>query len=302
MDLLTVGEAFDDVVFAGLPRLPRPGEELRVPAVSYHAGGGAIITAIAAARLGIRVESLSAASDRVAAILRREGVRLLNLRASDEQPALTVALSMPRDRAFVTFEGVNRLLEPRLIDRVRQAKRLPRHVHFALGPRRCSRWVPVLQQLRKRGVTTSWDFGWHQGLTADAALPRLLAQLDWVFVNEQEATHYTAAKTITSAPQRWRALAKGTVIKRGARGAMAITQGGVLAQPTTKVRVVDTTGAGDAFNGGFLAAQLAGAPLGDCIRLGNFAGTASVRAPGGVDGLPSRARLPRWGQRLLTRS
>ena len=55
VDLLTVGESFEDVtIFAGLARMPRLGEERRVESLSTHPGGGAIITAIAAARLGLR--------------------------------------------------------------------------------------------------------------------------------------------------------------------------------------------------------------------------------------------------------
>ena len=53
VDIVTVGEAFEDLIFAGLPRLPRPGEEIRVPIFHATIGGGAVITAIAAARLGL---------------------------------------------------------------------------------------------------------------------------------------------------------------------------------------------------------------------------------------------------------
>jgi sugar/nucleoside kinase (ribokinase family) len=299
VDLLTIGEAFDDLVMAGLTRLPRLGEELRVERVSHHPGGGAIITVIAASRLGVRAATITAASASTAAALHRETVALTDLRRRHEPAALTVALSTARDRALVTFDAVNRSLETRLPRGLAGLRRLPRHAHFALGPRRCSRWVPVLKRLRSRGVTTSWDFGWHERLIHDTHFERLLAELDWVFVNDREAALYARTRGLRSALARWRRLSPGTVIKRGARGALAVTQDGVVRAPAVRVRAVDTTGAGDAFNAGFLAAILTGSSTQDALRLGNYVGAQSTRAVGGVDGLPALARLPQWARRLV---
>ena len=178
-------------------------------------------------------------------------------------------------------------------------RRLPRHVHFALGPRRCGRWIPVVRRLRSRGVTTSWDFGWNERLIQDAHFERLLDIVDWVFVNEREARMYARARGLRSALDRWRDLAPATVVKRGARGALAVTAAGVVREPAIRVAAVDTTGAGDAFNAGFLAAMLSAASVRHSLRLGNSVGAQSTRATGGVDGLPARRRLPRWATQLL---
>ena len=95
MDLLTVGESFEDVIFAGLPRMPRLGEELRVSSISTHPGGGAIITAVAAARLGLRTGVLSALSAANVLRLRPEHISVANLRRPPEPGAIPVALSIP---------------------------------------------------------------------------------------------------------------------------------------------------------------------------------------------------------------
>src|SRR5262245_57233984 len=79
-DLVTAGEAFDDFIFYGLDRLPANGEELKTQAFSRSPGGGAIITAIAAARLGLRAAVVSAVSNDGAGMLRAERVSVRNLR------------------------------------------------------------------------------------------------------------------------------------------------------------------------------------------------------------------------------
>jgi hypothetical protein len=67
-----------------------------------------------------------------------------------------------------------------------------------------------------------------------------------------------------------------------------LADGQALSAAALAGRVVDTTGAGDAFNGGFLAALLAGRPIAECLAAGVRLGTLSTRAPGGLDGLPPR--------------
>lgn len=262
---------------------------MRTPGFSRTLGGGTLITAVAAARLGARVAVMSALPDGAAARLAREGIVVHDLRRVGEPHAVSVALSTRRDRAFVTFEGVNTDLEARLLRRLARGVPRAQHLHLALGPHTLSRWTGVLRRLRARGVSTSWDFGWHENLAARPGFRPLLGELDWVMVNEAEALRYSGARSHLAALARWRDLARNVVIKRGARGAMAIEGGrAAVRAPAPRVRVVDTTGAGDAFNGGFLAALVLGAPVADCLRAGVDMGSLSTRAPGGLDGLPSR--------------
>jgi sugar/nucleoside kinase (ribokinase family) len=282
VDLVSAGESFEDLVFHGLSRLPRPGEELRPTGFLRTIGGGTIITAVTAARMGCRVQVVSALADEAVGRLRAERIVTRNLRTVGEPHAVTVALSTRSDRAFVTLDGVNAVLEARLL--VVFARRLPsaRHLHLALGPHDLPAWIGILQRCRAAGITTSWDFGWHERLPRRQGFRALLAALDWVFVNEREAVHYARASALAPAVARWHDLASGTVIKLGRRGAMVLADGHVVRQAARRVRVVDTTGAGDAFNGGFLAAMLAGRGLAACLEAGVRAGTASVTRVGGL--------------------
>lgn len=288
LDLLSVGEAFEDLVFHGLPRLPRPGEELRTRHFTRTVGGGTLITAVAAARLGARVQVVSALHDEAARRLKAEGVRVQNLKRAGEAHAVSVALSTRHDRAFATFVGVNDDLEARVLAEFE--RRLPRatHVHMALGPRDMRAWLRLLKRLHASGVTTSWDFGWHEELAGRPGFEALVGALDWVFVNEREARLYAGAPTLAQAARRWRSLARNLVVKQGARGAFAQAAGIVVRAAAPRVEVVDTTGAGDAFNGGFLAALVRGQSVKACLRAGVRVGSLSTRAAGGIDALPRR--------------
>jgi sugar/nucleoside kinase (ribokinase family) len=228
-----------------------------------------VITAIAAARAHVRCGIVSALSREAVVRLRREGVTVRNLRRGGEAPALTVALSTPRDRRFVTFVGANASLARRLravVPRLRA-----RHLHFAFDPRPCRPWIRIVERLRSNGFVTSWDFGWNADLRRDRAFPRLVDTLDYVFFNRDEARAY-----------QHRSANGLTVITLGAAGCRVIGRGVDVRVAAPRVRAVDTTGAGDVFNGAFLAATLRGAPLARALREANRAAAESTRYPGGV--------------------
>jgi len=288
-DLICVGESFEDLIFAGLERLPALGEELRTKSFVRSWGGGATITAVAASRLGVSTRIISGLADGAVARLRAEGVQITNLRRRDELHAITAALSTPKDRAFATFDGVNAELGPRFIralDRVQA-----RIVHCALCPRDIPPLARALRALRERGVKVSLDFGYDLHLARDPLLPSLIAEADYLLINEDEAKLYSKRRTLAQAESFWKEHARHTVIKLGSKGSRWISSRGVVEEIAPRVRAMDTTGAGDAFNAGFLAGRLSGLPARRALRLGNTVGARSTRAMGGLDGLPRLEEL-----------
>jgi sugar/nucleoside kinase (ribokinase family) len=288
-DLAVLGEAFEDLVFLDLPRLPRPGEEIKTNRFRRTPGGGAVITAVAASRLGVRCRVASGLGEGAVDLLQGEGIEVRNLRRGSEPPALTAALSTRRDRSFVTFNGVNDRLEPRLAAAAR--KETARHLHFAFYPQDSRRWAKLLAGARRRGISTSWDFGWNEGLVRDPGFPGLVEALDYVFFNEMEATYYARRRRLERAIEHWRGGARNAIVKLGPRGSRWVADSVDLGVPPPRAQVVDTTGAGDAFNGGFLAALLAGGDPVTCLKEGNRMGALSTRRPGGIAGLPRRRRV-----------
>ena len=285
IDLVSAGESFDDLVFYGLTQMPRAGRELKTASLFRSPGGGAIITAVAAARLGIECAVVSALSADCERFLRAEHVTTRNLRAAGEPSALTVALSTRADRRFVTFEGANRRLPARI--RALLPGTRARHVHFAFVPRPCHPWVASVERLRRRGVTTSWDFGWDDELARDRDVFALATAVDLFFVNREEARLYARRHRSRAALTRWQAAPHHIVIKLGAAGSRVVGGGIDVRARAARVRgVVDSTGAGDAFNGAFLAALLRGQSLRQAAALANRIGALSTQRPGGIAGLP----------------
>ena len=287
---LTAGEAFEDLVFVGLERLPGPGEEVKTDLFHATIGGGAVITAIGAARLGVATSIVSALSVAAVARLKRERVRITNLRRAHEAHAISAALSTATDRTFVTFTGVNAVLEPRLLRAL--ATTTATHVHLALCPKNLAAWATLVARLRRRGTTVSWDFGWNEPLAAAEGLPALMDALDLVFLNELEAPLYARATTLDDAYPRLRTPRSNVVVKLGDQGCRWLRAQGDVVMPAPAVDAFDTTGAGDAFNAGFLAAWLRGATPAACLATGNSVGAASTRKAGGLDGLPANRELP----------
>ena len=285
MKLVCAGEAFEDLIFVGLDRLPELGEEIKTDRFTSAIGGGAVITAVKAARLGMDTTLISALSDNASAILKKERVKVTNLRKAGEPHAITAALSTGGDRAFVTFNGVNAKLEQRLASlfarRLKvEGRRL--HVHFCFYPHDCGYWTRVASKLRTRGITTSWDFGWNEPLSNDRGLIDLIDALDFVFVNEHEARLYTGEQSIEASLPHWRRRKAITIIKIGEDGAVWVAPNKDLHVEAPKVKVVDTTGAGDSFNAGFLVAWLNGKSPEQCLKAGNKVGADSTRKAGGI--------------------
>lgn len=286
MNLICAGEAFDDLIFVGLERLPALGEEIKTDRFTSTIGGGSVITAITAARLGMPTTLVSALSDAAVARLKKERVRVTNLRRTHEPHALTAALSTGSDRAFVTYNGVNTKLDARLAAILPRLAARPQrshvHLHLSFYPHDCVQWTRIVRRLRQRDITTSWDFGWNEPLTRDRGLTDLIDALDFVFVNELEARLYAGEETLEASIPHWRQRKAIAIIKVGAAGAVWLTPDRDIHVAAPRVRAVDTTGAGDSFNAGFLVAWMHGQTPRQCLASGNKAGARSTRQAGGI--------------------
>jgi len=296
--LVIVGEFFIDLVFYGLDTMPRLGEEVRSTGYFEAPGGGLATTALAAQKLGTRTAAIARiGADAVAQgawpQLARSGIDTSACETvAGMATARTACIAYAGDRMMVTHDPIHRQLD-RLLQRP-AARRLlagARHVHLACSLREPERWLPAVHRLREHGVTLSADFGWSPGLTL-AGLGPLLQELHFIFPNQHEAHALTGARADARALARLGRLVRYPVIKQGVQGSLMLADGRPLHAPAVGLgagrTLVDATGAGDAFNGGFLHAWLQGWSFANCLRAGNLCGAAAVTAGGGSAGLPDR--------------
>ena len=193
-----------------------------------------------------------------------------NLRQAREPHAITAALSTTTDRAFVTFNGVNAVLEPRLLSTL--ATVAAGHVHLALTP-------SDLRGLDASGQTAETPAappcrgtsGGANRWRCEPELPALMDALDLVFVNELEAPLYAQVNALDDAYPPLRERKCAVIVKLGSLGSRWLRHGaeGDVVMPAPRVTPVDTTGAGDAFSAGFLAAWLRGSTPAMCLATGN---------------------------------
>jgi sugar/nucleoside kinase (ribokinase family) len=292
-DLVVFGEFFTDMIFYDLPGRPRLGEEIKTDSFLI-APGGLATTAQAASKLGTSTAMIT----RVGADARYlptwvelldQGLDLSACEISEDLPtALTVCIAYNADRMMVTHEPIHRNLEA-LLEKpeVQRKLRKARHVHLACALRQPNKWLPVLKLLRSEGITVSADFGWNPDVPANEMIS-VLEHLDFIFPNEHEASALTGCKTVALSLAKLAEWVTVPIITLGAEGATLLSQGKVYSQPAMSQTLVDATGAGDAFNGGFLHAFLLGWKWDDCLRAGNICGGMAVSQPGGSKGLPAR--------------
>lgn len=304
IDLLVVGDANPDVVVSGVPAdLPYGQRERLVSAGALTLGGSAAITACGAARLGLRTAFVGRVGADPAGrfcldALRDHGVDVTGCVVDPDVPtALTVVLAAGQDRAILTAPGCLPLLGVDDVDPALAAS--ARHVHvgsYYLQPRLAAGLPAWFAGLRAGGATTSLDTNDDPSGRWDGGVAAALAQTDVFLPNEAEALALAGGGDVRAAARSLAGRSAGiVVVKRGAAGGLAWTADGPVTAPGRPATPVDTVGAGDSFNAGFLAGLLGGADVAESLRLAVTCGALSTRAAGGT---AAQATLAEAGREL----
>lgn len=273
------------------------GATVWVDSILTGLGGNGANTAFGLATLGMPVMLVSACGDDDAGQacmrqLQQAGVSLSFAMGMGASTAITVAVvNSHGERAFLHQPGVNRVALDGPLDF--HNLDLPAgsawHYHlanpFALPAFR-DHAAQTLHRANRLGATTSLDTGWDsKGRWLDDLAP-CLPLVDILFVNDREAealTGHREAGKMASALHRLGA--RRVVLKLGDQGCLLSDEDDREVVPAFHVQVVDTTGAGDVFVAGYLAALRRGMTALDAAQFANAAAALSVQASGSVTGL-----------------
>ncbi len=295
-DLLVLGDVNPDIVVTGDVE-PRFGQaEVLVDAAELVIGGSGAITACAAAKLGLRTALVGVVGDdalgrsvldRVSAC----GVDTSGCVIAPRRPTgLSIVLSRGDDRAILTFPGAIAdltvdLVEPELI-------RSARHVHvssYFLQRGLAGDLPAVFDVAHEAGATTSIDPNWDPAERWDGGLLEVLDRTDLFLPNGTEARAIAHRDDVRSAAEALAVRGVVVVVKLGDGGAFALRGDELVERPAVPSHVIDTTGAGDTFDAGFLAGRLRGWSIERSLALAVVCGSLSTRGSGGTGAQPTWA-------------
>lgn len=290
-DVTIAGELNLDLILYGLPEQLQPERELLAERMMLTLGSSSAIVAHNLAALGSRVGFQSRIGDDSLGQIALERLQQGRVDTSRVRCAsgptttgLTVILHHNAWRNILTYMGTISELTWDDLDLAYLSD--SRHFHLSsyflqrgLRPR----VGELLHYMRSKGLTTSldtnddpddrWDTDWH----------KILRDVDVFLPNEREACKVAGTDDLEAAICQLSELVPLLVVKLGAKGAMAARgKERIFAHPRS-VTAVDTVGAGDSFDAGFLHQYVRGADLAKCLASGNLAGAFSTTRPGGTE-------------------
>jgi sugar/nucleoside kinase (ribokinase family) len=295
-DVVLPGDYFFDLIYTDLPEFPSPGREVYSKGITAT-GGAMFITAVSLRRLGVRAGWVACFgndyySEYVHRLALEENLNL-SLAACVDQPyrRVTTAIPFQGERAFVTYADPPPLdLQTHWLSAMQQCDFA--HLHLG-GIMSLERLTPLANEARSHGATISMDCQDVPNLRTACTWKHVLSMVDVFMPNAREARIVSGMDSLDGALRWLTQWTKVIVVKDGANGAWVASEGSVVHAPAISVGpVVDTTGAGDCFNAGFLFGYVVEkAPVPLCARYGNICGGLSVTQVGGATAAPTLEQL-----------
>lgn len=304
-DVLVAGEINPDLILSDPALAVGFGQqETLVEGLALTIGSSSAIFACGAARLGLRVGFVGVVGDDLfghfmLGAMRERGVDVTPVIVDPtRRTGLSVILSRGADRAILTYQGAIAALQAAQIGDT--LLRRARHLHVAsyfLQPGLQAGLPDLFRRARAAGLTTSLDTNWDPS-GAWLGLGDLLPETDVFLPNENEALAITHAASAGDALDALGRLSRVVAIKQGERGGIARQAGETAQAGPLPVHVVDTVGAGDTFDAGFVYGWLSGWPLRRSLQMACVCGSLSTQAAGGTDGQPTLPQVMETLERI----
>lgn len=305
-DVLVVGDLNVDLIMNKINKMPQIGEEQRADEMDLVMGGSTAIFACNIAKLGSKVEFMSKLGDDSFGkfLLKEMASNNVGIDSIITDPALrtgaTIILILNNDRMMVTYPGSMEHLEiEEITDEILESAK---HIHTSaifFQPLLKGGLADLFKRAKEKGLTTSLDTQWDPEEKWELDLDGILPHLNFFLPNEDEFIRLAGKPDLESALSTLEHYDTCFVIKRGPKGAIMVHQKKRIEIAPAPIKdIVDTIGAGDSFNAGFINAFLNGKDLETCLEEGNRTAAVSTLAPGGVEGIISYQQVLKKAEEL----
>ncbi|HLR90044.1 MAG TPA: carbohydrate kinase family protein [Balneolaceae bacterium] len=295
-DILVVGELNVDIILNKINKMPVPGQEQRADEMTLTMGSSTAIFAANASKLGSSVGFTGKVGNDTYGSYMVEALRKyqVNTEAIIVDPELktgaTVIFVLEEDRMMVTHPGAMEHFSA--VDISDDLLKRYRHIHTStlfFQPLLKDSLAGLFKRAKRLGLTTSMDSQWDPEEKWDLDLTNILPYTDFFLPNESELLAMAGTEDLDKALHFFSKFNSCLVVKRGTRGALLLQRPGekLTVEGLRVPEVVDTVGAGDSFNAGFINAFLKNKDLQTCLEEGNRTAAVSVTKPGGVAAISS---------------
>ena len=286
--IATIGDVNVDLI-ARIDQMPDLGKQVITKDFQVHGGGCSANFAFQCARLGMDIKLFGKVGDDVFGTyvlveLEDNGVSTKNVRLTSKKTGVTFAIVQGIERSFVTFRGENATYNINDIDLSKiDADIVHLPSYFLLDGLRYD-YGHLIDLLHGAGIRVSFDTGWDpRGFPSETVKPLfdIIPKVDIFLPNLDEARRILGDEKLTGEKAARIFLDMGVriaAIKMGKDGCHVASSDYEEFVPAFKVPVMDTTGAGDTFNAGFISAHASGLSLKECTLIG--AATAGLKVGG----------------------
>jgi len=289
-DVVVVGELNVDLILNKIESFPEIGKEKIASEMDLKLGSSSAIFACNLSSLGVKVTFIGKIGEDyfgnfVTNELHQKNVDVsMIIKDKNYKTGATIILNFSEDRAMITYPGAMSQLTFKDIDNEKLLS--ARHLHFSsffLQPGLKNDVGNLFKLAKENGMTTSFDMQWDPDEKWDIDYKNILPFVDIFLPNEQELLNLTKEKSLEKALNKLSGLSKLIVVKMGNKGSLLYYMGqSFKKEPFLNKNVVDSIGAGDSFNAGFVFKFLQGKDFLECLEFGNLMGALNTTAPGGT--------------------
>jgi sugar/nucleoside kinase (ribokinase family) len=299
-EVIVVGSYSVDLIFSGLPEFPQPGKDV-IGSDFIMTPGEAFIAAVSMHRLGIKVGWAAdfghdEFSNFALKFAREEGLDE-SLFVIHDQPLrrLSAVMSFPEERGFITYYDP----QPSIPAAIPALVKARAKIVFIPGLYTGDLLTTGVRMIRAKKMSLVMDGNSSSGDIVSnnkecKSVRKAIKSVDIFLPNASEARRITGEQDLIGAIQRLGALCPLVVVKDGANGSYAYTKGQLTHEPAIEAKPIDTTGAGDNFNSGFLKAWLDGKPVETCLQWGNIVGGLSTTELGATTRRITCEQINQW--------